>query len=37
MRTKTKSQLEKNNGKEVLNLEVLELINKELINLGAKT
>ena len=36
MRTKTKSQLEKNNGKEVLNLEVLELINKELINLGAK-
>ena len=36
MRTKTKSQLEKNNGKEVLKLEVLELINKELINLGAK-
>ena len=36
MRTKTKTQLETNKGKEVLKLEILETINNELVKLGAK-
>ena len=36
MRTKTKTQLETNEGKEVLKLEILETINNELVKLGAK-
>ncbi len=36
MRTKTKMQLETNEGKEVLKLEILETINNELVKLGAK-
>ena len=36
MRTKTKTQLETNQGKEALKLEVLETINNELVKLGAK-
>ena len=36
MRTKTKEQLETNQGKETLRLEILETINGELVRLGAK-
>ena len=36
MRTKTKEQLETNQGKETLQLEILETINGELFRLGAK-
>jgi flagellar basal body-associated protein FliL len=36
MRTKTKEQLETNQGKETLKLEILEIINGELVRLGAK-
>ena len=36
MRTKTKTQLETNEGKEVLKREILETINNELVKLGAK-
>ena len=36
MRTKTKEQLDTNQGKEALKLEILETINNELIKLGAK-
>ena len=36
MRTKTKGQLETNQGKETLQLEILETINGELVRLGAK-
>ena len=36
MRTKTKEQLETNQGKETLKLEILETINSELVRLGAK-
>ena len=36
MRTKTKTQLETNKGKEALKLEILETINSELVKLGAK-
>ena len=36
MRTKTKTQLETNQGKKVLKLEILETINNELVKLGAK-
>ena len=36
MRTKTKTQLETNEGKEALKLEILETINNELVRLGAK-
>ena len=36
MRTKTKTQLETNQGKEALKLEILETINNELVKLGAK-
>ena len=36
MRTKTKEQLETNQGKETLKLEILETINNELVRLGAK-
>ena len=36
MRTKTKEQLETNQGKEILKLELLETINNELVRLGAK-
>ena len=36
MRTKTKAQLDTNQGKEALRLEILEIINNELVNLGAK-
>ena len=36
MRTKTKEQLETNQGKETLQLEILETINGELVRLGAK-
>ena len=36
MRNKTKTQLDTNQGKEALKLEILETINKELVNLGAK-
>ena len=36
MRTKTKTQLDTNEGKEALKLEILETINNELVKLGAK-
>ena len=36
MRTKTKGQLETNQGKETLRLEILKTINGELVRLGAK-
>ena len=36
MRTKTKAQLDTNQGKEALGQEILETINNELVNLGAK-
>ena len=36
MRTKTKTQLDTNQGKEALKLEILETINNELVKLGAK-
>ena len=36
MRTKTKDQLDTNQGKEALKLEILETINNELVKLGAK-
>jgi flagellar basal body-associated protein FliL len=36
MRTKTKAQLDTNQGKEALKREILETINKELVKLGAK-
>ena len=36
MRTKTKAQLNTNQGKEALKLEILETINNELVKLGAK-
>ena len=36
MRSKTKSQLNTNQGKEALKLEILETINNELVKLGAK-
>ena len=36
MRTKTKTQLETNEGKDALKLEILETINNELVKLGAK-
>ena len=36
MRTKTKEQLDTNQGKEALRLEILETINNELVKLGAK-
>ena len=36
MRTKTKMQLDTNQGKEQLKLEILETINNELVKLGAK-
>ena len=36
MRTKTKEQLETNQGKETLQLEILKTINGELVRLGAK-
>ena len=36
MRTKTKTQLETNDGKDALKLEILETINNELVKLGAK-
>ena len=36
MRTKTKEQLDTNQGKEALRLEILEIINNELVKLGAK-
>ena len=36
MRTKTKTELDTNEGKETLKREILEIINKELLNLGAK-
>ena len=36
MRTKTKTQLETNEGKEALKLEILETINNELVKLGAR-
>ncbi|MDC3017625.1 flagellar basal body-associated FliL family protein [Paracoccaceae bacterium] len=36
MRTKTKEQVDTNQGKEALKLEILETINNELIKLGAK-
>ena len=36
MRTKTKEQLETNNGKETLKQEILKTINDELVRLGAK-
>ena len=36
MRTKTKAQLDTNQGKEALRLEILEIINNELVKLGAK-
>ena len=36
MRTKTKAQLDTNQGKEALRLEILETINNELVKLGAK-
>ena len=35
MRTKTKTELESNQGKEALKLEILETINNELVRLGA--
>ena len=36
MRTKTKAQLDTNQGKEALRLEILQTINDELVKLGAK-
>ena len=36
MRTKTKEQLDTNQGKEALKLEILKTINNELVKLGAK-
>ena len=36
MRTKTKTQLDTNQGKEALKKEILESINNELVKLGAK-
>ncbi len=36
MRTKTKAQLDTNQGKEALRLEILKTINDELVKLGAK-
>ena len=36
MRTKTKTQLDTNKGKEAFKLEILETINNELVKLGAK-
>ena len=36
MRTKTKTQLDTNEGKEALKREILETINNELVTLGAK-
>jgi len=36
MRTKTKTQLDTNQGKEALKLEILKTINDELVKLGAK-
>ena len=36
MRTKTKKQLDTNEGKEALKVEILETINNELVKLGAK-
>ena len=36
MRTKTKAQLDTNEGKETLKQEILKTINNELVNLGAK-
>ena len=36
MRTKTKTELESNQGREALKLEILEKINNELVKLGAK-
>ena len=36
MRTKTKTQLDTSQGKEALKLEILNTINNELVNLGAK-
>ena len=36
MPTKTKEQLDTNQGKEALKLEILETINNELVKLGAK-
>tara|TARA_B100000925_G_scaffold282542_1_gene255494 strand:- start:115 stop:750 length:636 start_codon:yes stop_codon:yes gene_type:complete len=36
MRTKTKSELDTKEGKEILTLEILETINNELVKLGAK-
>ena len=36
MRTKTKAELDTNQGKEALKLELLETINNELVRLGAK-
>jgi len=36
MRTKTKAQLDTNQGKQALKLEILETINNELVKLGAK-
>ena len=36
MRSKTKAQLDTNQGKEALKLEILETINNELVKLGAK-
>ena len=36
MRTKTKTQLDTNEGKETLKKEILDVINKELVTIGAK-
>ena len=36
MRTKTKTQLDTSEGKETLKKEILDVINNELVNLGAK-
>ena len=36
MRNKTKTELDTNQGKEKLKQEILEAINSELVNLGAK-
>ena len=36
MRTKTKTELDTSQGKEALKLEILDTINSELVNLGAK-
>ena len=35
-RTKTKTQLDTNQGREALKLEILEAINNELVKLGAE-